>query len=117
MNSYFPIYWMSMFAYPIIVLIMFIVFKFGFKKYFNVTKVIKLSIVAAIISYIPFTLLRVWLPVYIAFNYRLDIIPTVIGELIGFTIGAIIWTVIVYVIGREIYKFSKRFRKSSVKTV
>ena len=104
-NEFILINWMSHIAFTIAMPIFFVIGKYILKKHFDYTKVFKLSIVIAFLSYIIFTLASIWIPFIISVGVlSIDIYFFILGDFVGFIIGSIILTEICYMIGREIHK-------------
>ena len=87
--------YMSLLMYPFIVLGFFVVAKY-FKYNFTYKSIALLSILTGTVSYIAFTIIPIITIVKYFYGY-------LIGELIGFNIGVLFWTLIVYWLGKNIY--------------
>lgn len=106
----YPIYWLSIIVYPILVVVFFTTAKL-LKYNFTYKIVALLSVVTGLISYVAFTFLSMWLPVMLTTGASVETILYIIGELIGFLIGILFWTLIVYWIGRSAHMKLKTKKK------
>jgi hypothetical protein len=79
----YPIFWLSIIAYPIIVLILFLLLKYPLKINFNNNKFRLLLIISWIISYFIFTVINVHLPYYNEVGWSQFDITWFIREFIG----------------------------------